>query len=284
MPHLENIGYFGNGDEAHMVYNFALPPLLLHGLRRETSRYVREWASSLGSVPAGCTFLNFTASHDGIGVRGLKGIVPDTDVDSLVEDVRKLGGRVSTRRISDGTDVPYELNISYIDALSFERDTLSPLAIRRFLTSQYLAIALRGVPAIYIQNLVGGTNDYVGLAKTERARTINRRKWNLGELEGHLRQETAGTIFAEIKRALQLRATEPNFHPETTQEVLPSSDALFIFRRSGKGGSVLVAANFTSQPQTDAAVKVRGRDLISGREMNGSLTVQPFETVWIKES
>jgi len=69
VPHAENVSYFGQGDEAHMVYQFSLPPLLLHAFITGNGQYLTHWASGLEPPPAGCTFFNFTASHDGVGVR-----------------------------------------------------------------------------------------------------------------------------------------------------------------------------------------------------------------------
>ncbi|HBQ06266.1 MAG TPA: alpha-amylase, partial [Halomonas sp.] len=70
VPHAENISYFGlerlakgAPDEAHMVYQFALPPLLLHTLTRGEATTIQTWLNSLPVLPEQCTYLNFTASH-----------------------------------------------------------------------------------------------------------------------------------------------------------------------------------------------------------------------------
>jgi len=85
VPHDENISYFGTGDEAHMVYQFSLPPLVLHGLLNGTGTLLTQWASGLGDLPEGCTYLNFTASHDGIGLRPLEGLVESDDLEHMVD-------------------------------------------------------------------------------------------------------------------------------------------------------------------------------------------------------
>ena len=121
VPHEENVSYFGKGDEAHVVYQFSLPPLLLHGLLRGTSKHLTEWAGNLSAPPKGCHFLNFTASHDGIGVRPLEGILPHEEILSLAEEVRKKGGFVSMRKLEDGTESPYELNATYFPPYPIRR-------------------------------------------------------------------------------------------------------------------------------------------------------------------
>ncbi|MCG8585754.1 MAG: alpha-amylase family glycosyl hydrolase, partial [Pirellulales bacterium] len=154
VPHKENISYFGDGDEAHIVYQFSLPPLLLDAFTHADTTYLCKWLSDLEPAKPGTTFLNFTASHDGVGVRPLEGLVPDDRLESLVAAVKSRGGLVSTRRREDGTDVPYELNIAYVDALA-PSEADEDLHARRFLSTQAVMLALRGVPALYFHSLVG---------------------------------------------------------------------------------------------------------------------------------
>jgi len=174
VPHEENISYFGKGDEAHAVYQFSLPPLLLHGLLRGTSKHLREWATQLAPPPKGCHFLNFTASHDGVGVRPLEGILPQKEVLSLADEIEKKGGKVSMRSLPDGSQSPYELNVTYYSALS-EPDN-PELGEARFICSQALALSLQGIPAVYFHSLCATPNDQAGFSETGRARTLNRKK------------------------------------------------------------------------------------------------------------
>ena len=118
VPHNENISYFGNGrDEAQMVYNFTLPPLLFYSMVKEDATVLSQWAKGLHLESAHNTFFNFTASHDGIGVRPLEGILDPAEMDGLIDIVKANGGQVSYRQDSDGSESPYELNITYVDAI-----------------------------------------------------------------------------------------------------------------------------------------------------------------------
>jgi len=122
VPHRENIGYSGAGDEAHMIYQFSLPSLLLHTLETGESRYLMDWVAGLEPPPPGCIFFNFIASHDGIGVRP-RGLLPDAEIEALLERMRQKGGQVSRREHQDGSQTPYELNITYFDTPSAPPDS-----------------------------------------------------------------------------------------------------------------------------------------------------------------
>ncbi|MGE4549843.1 MAG: alpha-amylase family glycosyl hydrolase, partial [Opitutales bacterium] len=145
VPHEENVSYFGRGDEAHLVYQFSLPPLILHGLLEGNSRHLTDWASRLAPPPKGCSYLNFTASHDGIGLRPLEGILSPEEVFQLATKVEGRGGHVSMRSGDDGAEIPYELNVTYFDALSEPGD--DALTEARFRCSQAVALAMQGIPA-----------------------------------------------------------------------------------------------------------------------------------------
>ena len=180
VPNAENLSYFGSGDEAHMIYQFALPPLLLHALNRGTEKYLMHWAESLPNYQQGCTVLNFTASHDGIGLRALEGLVPDNETQELVDSMHRFGGFVSVRTLADQIDKPYEINISLFDALKGTRRGEDQWQIQRFLCSQIIMLGMRGIPAVYIHSLLATPNDLAGVERTGRTRSINRRKWLLG--------------------------------------------------------------------------------------------------------
>ena len=213
VPHEENISYFGRGDEAHMVYQFSLPPLLLHALTTGKAAYLTEWAQSVSVCPEGCTYFNFTASHDGIGVRPLTGLIPDDEFASLIDHVKAQGGQVSTKRNADGSDSPYELNITYFDALGGDEHQID-----RFLCSQTVMLGLKGVPAFYFHSLTATPNDHDGVEATGRARSINRKKWNVDELENELHGTgTTARVFSELRRRIQIRTRQKAFHPPISE-------------------------------------------------------------------
>ncbi|MAP35788.1 MAG: alpha-amylase, partial [Halomonas sp.] len=229
VPHAENISYFGlerlakgAPDEAHMVYQFALPPLLLHTLTRGEATTIQTWLNSLPVLPEQCTYLNFTASHDGIGVRPLEGLLPDHERDALLELMHRFGGFVSMRSNPDGSDTPYEINITWFEAMRGTRRGPDPWQIARFLCSQAIMLSLQGIPALYIHTLTGTLNDVEGVERSGRLRSINRRRWQLEELALLLESPSTPThdVFHALHRLLEQRRHEPCFHPNAPQRVL----------------------------------------------------------------
>ena len=242
VPHPENISYFGDGDEAHMVYQFSLPPLLLLAFLDGDASALTRWAANLAPPPPGCTFFNFTASHDGIGVRPLQGLADDLAIDRLADHVHARGGQVSMKRNPDGSESPYELNTTWFDALGRAGDPPA-LHLARFLCSQIIALTLQGIPALYLHTLTATPNDQEGFARTGRARSLNRKRWNTTELEALIADETTPCARAlrELTRILRLRAACPAFHPDQPQQVLTLDPRLFVVRRGGPAGVLLVA-------------------------------------------
>ncbi len=293
LPHEENISYFGNGDEAHMVYQFPLPPLLLHTMQTGSAAHLSAWASSLGDPPEGCGFLNFTASHDGIGVRPLEGILSDKEIGQVVENVEKCGGLVSSRTMSDGSERPYELNITWFDAMRDPNDPENLTAqIRRFMCSQAIMLELKGIPAIYFHSLTATGNFHDGVKQTGMNRTINRRKWRRHEIEARLndRESAASYVFRTYKKLIKIRSGQKAFHPDAAQEVMELPEVLFGVRRiADTGERVAAVSNVTGRPQNialsslDPELAASGsvHDLISGDDINGELALEPWQTCWL---
>ncbi len=300
VPHPQNISYFGDGDEAHMVYQFSLPPLLLHALLNGTAKHLREWATALAEPPPGCTYFNFTASHDGIGVRPLEGMVPDAEIKALCQAVEKRGGYVSTKTNTDGSKSPYELNITYFDALRGAKAEDSQRHADRFLCSQAIALSLKGIPGIYFNSLFGAENDRPQAEETGIPRAINRQKWALESLEAMLQNDTESgksRIFQRYMAMLKTRRRNTAFHPDASQKILPvQGDAIFALVRQSPDSQhkIWVLANVTSEPQTvDLAAEQmpelhqpppKLHDLISGQQpqiTRGKLKLQPYQTAWI---
>ncbi|MGM0831900.1 MAG: sugar phosphorylase [Pseudomonadota bacterium] len=256
VPHAENISYFGlerlaNGapDEAHMVYQFALPPLLLHTLTRGEATTLQSWLASLPVLPKQCTYLNFTASHDGIGVRPLEGLLPDHERDALLELMHRFGGFVSMRSNPDGSDTPYEINITWFEAMRGTRRGPDPWQIARFLCSQAIMLTLQGIPALYIHTLTGTLNDVEGVERSGRLRSINRRRWQRDELALLLESPSTPThdVFHALSRLLEQRRSEPCFHPHAAQRVLPTPPELLAIERGplSDGRRLLALFNVT---------------------------------------
>jgi len=291
VPHHENVGYFGEGDEAHAVYQFSLAPLLLDAFLTGDAEPLSRWLAGLEFPGPGLRFFNFTASHDGIGVRPLEGLVSQDRLDALVEGVRRRSGLVSTRRRPDGVDVPYELNVTYFSALDAPEGLAPDVHARRFLASQGVMLAIRGVPGVYFHSLVGTPNDREGVEKTGQNRAINRRKYDLDELRQMLRDESSPQrmVFDGYRRMLALRTAQPAFHPDAEQVVVDAGQrSVIAFARTSLDGRqrILVLANTADRavrvalpPVGDGALD---RDLLSGRPVGrGDYELGAYETAWL---
>ena len=233
VPNAENLSYFGNANEAHAVYNFSLPPLLLHALHNGTAEYLNEWQLSMPPLQPGCTYFNFTASHDGIGLRPAEGYLSDRQIDELIETVRSFGGLVSLRQVAGNARRPYEINTSLYDALMGTVDGVDQWNEQRFLCSQIVAMGLQGIPGIYVHSLLATHNDHDGVEKTGHNRAINRHRWNYPEIREYLDggENVHSRVFAAMKDILAIRMNQPAFHPDVPQFLLQLPNELFGFRR-----------------------------------------------------
>ncbi|MCG7865749.1 MAG: sugar phosphorylase [Candidatus Thiodiazotropha taylori] len=295
VPHQENISYFDQGDEANMVYQFSLPPLILHAIMCQTTEFLVPWARSLEqeTLPEGCTYLNFTASHDGVGLRPLEGLVPDEDLDELLDMMRRRGGYVSMRATTEGRDRPYELNISYFDAFAAEDDDVDPWHIARYMLSQTLPFSFRGIPAVYINALGATPNDPLGVERTGMTRSINRRKWDGAELERliDLPLTDAGQVFPEYIRRLRIRSGIKAFHPDAPQRVLDMPDGILALERTSLDGGQRVYAihNMTGDLRSVDISALGGasrrwfdalHQVVPDMDGDG-VRFRPYQTVWL---
>ncbi|CAB5085934.1 Uncharacterized glycosyltransferase YcjM [Olavius algarvensis associated proteobacterium Delta 3] len=290
VPHHENISYFGNGrDEAQMVYNFTLPPLLLHTFLTRNASELTRWAAGLDPLTNTTIFLNFTASHDGIGVRPLEGILPDDALDRLAAHVVENGGLISHKRNPDGSESPYELNITYVDALL---DDAMPAGdafhAERFLASQTAQLSMPGMPGIYIHSILGSRNWSAGVASTGRARTINREKLMVSDIIADLEDPASlrHQIFYPYTHRIRVRRRQPAFHPSAHCRVLALDPRVFALVRSCPDQTIYALTNVTPEnvdlAWPELATSGRMGDLISGREQGTApIRLNPYQSVWL---
>ncbi len=289
VPHAENVSYFGSGsDEAQMVYNFSLPPLLFYSLAKGSARFISDWAQSLAAPSTRTTFFNFSASHDGIGVRPLEGILPASEIAWLADRVCQNGGLISEKRNPDGSNSPYELNITFLDALRNPAVSEDPFHIPRFLAAQAVVLALPGVPGIYIHSLLGSRNWAEGVSATGQARTINRERLSVDSVCAQLSdpQSIRAQVFHPYLRMLRTRSRQPAFHPSAGMEILPLDDRIFGMRRFCPDQTLYALTNFSSDT---LSVGLPGEEthsmvteLLGGKPFKaGKIPIGAYETVWL---
>ncbi len=286
VPHAENISYFGNGrDEAQMVYNFTLPPLLLYSFVKQDATVLSRWARGLQLGSPHNVFLNFTASHDGIGVRPLEGILPPEEQAMLIEIVKANSGQVSYKHNPDGTDSPYELNITYVDAILGNTDDTRAA---KFLASQAVQYVLPGVPATYIHSLLGSRNWTRGVEQTGRARTINREKLQAQNLLSELKDPASfrSRVFYPYLNLIRVRKSQKAFHPNAAFEILEIDPAIFAIKRYAEDQTIYALTNISatgiSVSLSQKGAPDRMTDLMTGETVNPDLfTLKPYQFVWL---
>jgi sucrose phosphorylase len=208
------------------VYDFALPPLVLHALYNKTSRYLKDWLAI--SPRNAVTVLD---THDGIGVidigagvdadgTELPGLIPPDELDQLVETIHEKSGgqsRSATGHAASNLDL-YQVNCTYYDALG--RDD------RAYLIARAIQFFAPGIPQVYYVGLLAGMNDMERLAETQVGREINRHVYSWDEVEAALERPVVQSLMTLIR----FRNEHPAFAGEFT--LLPSGDDVLAIRWS----------------------------------------------------
>ena len=294
IPNTQNLTYFGNANEAHGIYNFSLPPLLINTLLTGNCTHLKRWLMSMPPSQNGTMYFNFIASHDGIGLRPAEGLLNDTELDNLVQTIESFGGKISWRTSDQGEQKPYEMNIALYDALQGTVKGKDEWNFERFICAHAIMFALEGVPGIYIHSMLGTQNDYNKLANTHNNRSINRHRWDESELEAALANTNLhhGKVLSTLKSLLNTRIKQPAFHPNATQFTLHLGVKLFGFWRQSQNRkqSVFCVTNISDKPaslplsELNLIITEAWVELIRGEEITAltqEVMLAPYQTVWI---
>lgn len=299
VPHIENISYFGDGtNESQLVYNFALPPLVLHGILTGNARKISKWASKL-DLPSQCTtFFNFLASHDGIGLNPARGILDDKDIDYLVSHIKSVGGYISYKSNPDGSRSPYELNINYYDALSDPGDGLTETQqTDRFILAHAVMFSLIGLPGIYFHSMFGSRGWAEGVQNSGENRAINRERLSYSTLIGELSNPNHRRyrIYHRLAQLLKIRAASSGFHPFGHLSVIDIDGRIFAFERTDPEGKnrIFCLHNFSCENieievQFNKSLGQNAKryiDLISHHHLvpgeDARLVFKPYQFYWL---
>ncbi len=298
VPHEENISYFGSGgDEAQMVYNFALPPLLLHTFYSENATALSKWAGKLKQLP-GTTYFNFLDSHDGIGLMGVKNILNKEEINYIVQRAKNHGGYISYKTAQDGSDTPYEINITWFSALNHDHNEDVAFQVRRFVASRIISLVMKGVPGIYLHSLIGTRNDIEAVLETNSNRDINRAVIDGEAIQNALMDPLSkiSRINRELGRLITIRTKKQAFHPYGEQKILNLASEIFAILRTSPDGNekVLALTNVSTRvchleiPLADIeADDSHWYDIVSGVEwMSDSgvlyINMNPYDIIWLE--
>ena len=294
IPNRENLTYFGNANEAHAIYNFSLPPLLVNTLVTGDCSYLKSWMMSMPPAQNGTAYFNFIASHDGIGLRPAEGLLSEEEISDLVHAMQHFGGKVSWRASEHGQQKPYEINITLFDALQGTIKGPDKYQVDRFICAHAIMLGMEGIPGIYIHSLLGTSNDYEKVANTGQNRSINRKRWDFSELEALLDSPFSQhhKVLTRISQLIRIRKAQPAFHPNATQFTLQLGNQLFGYWRQSldRKQSIFCVSNISDEEQTIllSDINLIGTDnwidLVTRDEIqlpSGFLQMKPYQVLWI---
>ncbi len=299
IPHEENVSYFGNGrDEAPMVYNFALPPLVLYTFYKGDATILSRWAADLKTPSDTTAFFNFLDSHDGIGVMAAKNILAPEEIDFIIRRAKEHGGRISYKTGENGAEEPYEINITWFSALNDEgADEDVAFQVKRFVASRIVALVLRGVPGIYLHSLIGTRNDIEAVLASESKRAINRTVIDGRAISDALKDPLSkiSRINRVLGRLITIRTRQRAFHPNGEQHIpMISPDIFAVLRISPEGDRHLLCLTNVSNRVCHLEVPVAELgtgeahcyDLVSGMEWMADddkfrITLNPYDVAWL---
>ena len=295
LPVHENLSYFGNGNEAHWIYNFTLPPLSIFTLMFGDATQMRKWSMGMPPALPNTAYLNFLSSHDGIGLRPIEGVLTDQQIDQMVSQLEHNGSIFSWRNVSQSEQKIYEANITLFDSLRLTpSDPTGEFKIQRYLAANCIMLGFEGVPAFYLNAMFATRNDIEEVNKNHSNRAINRYKWAKTELEKRLKSSNKieNLVLNSLKKLISKRKIQPAFHPNATQFTLQLESCFFgIWRQSiDRSQSIFAITNVTPLEQSlslshlNLVFSDRWYDIISGDEIINSesvLSFLPYQTYWI---
>ena len=291
LPEKENLSYFGKKDEANWIYNFSLSPLLIHAFLFENSTYLCRWSKQLPSTKLGNNYLNFIASHDGIGMRPAEGILNKKSIRDLLTRLKKNGSKFSYRKIKDKSKKVYEANITVFNALKKSNiDKEGKFYFERYISAHAIMISFEGVPAVYFNSLFGTSNDEAKYIITGNNRDVNRYRWNQKHILNHLKNSKSkqSIFYKSLTNLLSIRTKQKAFHPNASRTTLNMGSKIFCFQRKSidKKQSIICLTNLSSKPQyLPLNKKFRNwKNLINQKLYilpNKRLKLEPFQTVWL---
>ncbi len=290
LPEKENLSYFGKNDEANWIYNFSLPPLLIHAFLFENSSYLNKWSKNLPNTKNGNCYLNFIASHDGIGIRPTEGLLNKKTLNNFLKRLRKNGSKFSYRKINNRIKKVYEANITVFDALKkSDYDQKGIFYLERYLSAHAIMISFEGIPAIYFNSMFGTSNDEAKYIITGNNRDLNRYKWNCENISKKLDNKNSkqSIFYKKISNLLKVRRKQKAFHPNASRHNLNLGSNFFSFKRVSidKDQTIICITNLSSKIQKTHLNKIyHGWNNLIGPQIetkNKLLILKPFETIWL---
>ena len=290
LPEKENLSYFGKNDEANWIYNFSLPPLLIHAFLFENSSYLNKWSKKLPNTKFKNSYLNFIASHDGIGMRPTEGILNERSLNNFLKRLKKNGSKFSYRKVQNKSKKIYEANITVFDALKkSDADPNGKFFLERYIAAHAIMISFEGVPAIYFNSLFGKSNDEAKYVIAGNNRDINRYKWSYENITKKLKDKNSkqSIFYQNHGKLLEIKRKQKAIHPNAKRLNINLGSKLFCFKRTSldKKQTIISITNCSSIDQYPKLNKKysKWKNIINPtiKSLNKSFKLKPFETMWL---
>ena len=290
LPEKENLSYFGNNDEANWVYNFSLAPILVYSLLFEDSNKITKWSKNFPIAKLNNNYLNFIASHDGIGMRPIEGILSTNTQKKFLSRLKKNGGEFSYRKVQGVRKKVYEANITLFNAFKYsDFDKSGIFGFERYMAAHTIMISFDGIPAIYFNSMFGNSNDNSKYIISGNKRDLNRYRWNKDKIEDHLKDQNSkqNKYYKNMSNILAIRSKQKAFHPNAIRKTLKLGANFFGIKRVSTDNkqSIYCITNMTSKLQLLKVNKniFYKRNLFNSKltKKSGKIQFEPFQTVWL---
>ncbi len=291
LPEKENLSYFGKNDEANWIYNFSLPPLLIHAFLFENSSYLNKWSKKLPNAKFQNSYLNFIASHDGIGMRPTEGILNERSLNNFLKRLKKNGSKFSYRKVQNKSRKVYEANITVFDALKKSNtDPNGKFFLERYISAHAIMISFEGIPAIYFNSLFGKSNDEAKYVITGNNRDVNRYKWSYENITKKLKDKNSkqSIFYQNLVKLLEIKRKQKAFHPNAKRLNINLGSKIFCYERISldKKQTIICISNLSTKLQYIKINKnlIKYRDLL-GRKIfftfDKKIKLDPCQTIWL---
>lgn len=287
------LGYLGEdaAPESDLVYQFTHFPLAVHAVHTGQAGPYRDWLATLAPF-RGRQFVTALGSHDGMGMKPLRGRLPEDELEAfaarLAED---HGGLPNHAVLPGGRRIVYEVCATPWDLINAPGQ---PHALERYRAVAALGLLPRGLPGFYVNGVfgLGGHHPEEGL---DENRTVNRQRLDAAWLDGQLADPASrpARVLAMLRHLLARRAALPAFDPDAPAlEPLdlgaglvaarvpacdPEHDLVALVDVAGAGRSLDPSALAAALPGEGPLV-----DHLDEAEVPaGTLEVPPYGVLWV---
>lgn len=216
-------------EEGYLTYDFFLPGIIIDAFERHNNEYILKWIDDL--IKKNIRTVNMLGCHDGIPLLDLKGLMPDEQIDELIDVVVSRGGLV--KDLHGKKNMYYQVNATYFSALGEDE--------RKLLLARAIQIFMPGIPQVWYLDLYAGKNNYkaVEMAGSGGHKEINRTNLTMEEAQDGLRQD----IVKKQLDLLKFRNTYPAFGFDGKLEVVDAEPHILKLRWENNSCSAVLIAD-----------------------------------------